>query len=199
MDEQIFDVSSNDIWNQTVVAIRDVALSVLTNVTNYFKEAKIDPLPTTKNDVFKTLNVDNDTSDNDFKSIVKVFVEKGQIAFLGVSKTLHRKEGLERLLTKLQSCRKELDEMIRELEKGRGLSEDAAERWSLVVSRSLRTFYNPFMFFESVIPDFFLIYFRSFQSIIQLYQRTLKSFDAIWAHDQAFLSLGRFISFFDLS
>ena len=128
MDEQIFDVSSNDIWNQTVVAIRDVALSVLTNVTNYFKEAKIDPLPTTKNDVFKTLNVDNDTSDNDFKSIVKVFVEKGQIAFLGVSKTLHRKEGLERLLTKLQSCRKELDEMIRELEKGRGLSEDAAER-----------------------------------------------------------------------
>ncbi len=66
-------------------------------------------------------------SDN-LSGIIGQFVEKGKISFCGTTKTLHRKEGLSRLLHSLQMGRKELKGMLAKLANGKGLAEDAADR-----------------------------------------------------------------------
>ena len=69
----------------------------------------IDPLPTTRSDIFRKLeqsldstNAVESSGNDDLVSLIREFVEKGKIPFCGMTKTLHRKEGLERLLIKLQ-------------------------------------------------------------------------------------------------
>jgi len=133
LDELFDDRSANDIWQRTVTSVRDLALKVFSNVVKNFDAVEIDPLPTTKNDVFKRVDVDA-VADVDFSSkeelstTMRNFVEKGNVPFCGISKTLHRKEGLEKLRRRLQVGRKELNAIIKKLELGSGMSEDAAKR-----------------------------------------------------------------------
>jgi len=127
------DRSPNDIWHRTIITVRNVALKVFLNAAKNFDASKIDPLPTTKNDVFRGIGV-NETSEDELSTTIKSFIEKGQVSICGKSKTLHRKEGLEKLLTKLQKGRKDLNEIVKKLETGSGMSEEAAER---LVSRFL--------------------------------------------------------------
>ena len=137
-DELSTDRLKSDVWQRTVIAIRDVALKLFSTVVENFDAVEIDPLPTTKNDVFKRINdvvgvgVDTSSIKEDLSTTMKNFVEKGNIHFCGISKTLHRKEGLERLRVQLQRGRKGLNAMIRNLELGAGMSEDAAKRSVLI-------------------------------------------------------------------
>ena len=127
----------DDIWSKMIVVIRDVALKVLTtSVQSFDSKTYLDPFPTTRNDVFRELqqrlNV-NKTSVDNLSSVIGQFVEKGKIRFCGMTKTLHRKEGLSRLLFQLQNGRKELNEILRKLANGQGLSEEASERFKLIL------------------------------------------------------------------
>jgi hypothetical protein len=103
-----------DVWSQTLVNIRNVALKALTSSLTTAaslgsKRRYIDPLPTTRTDIFRQLegtldsaNAVESLSKEDLASVIREFVGKGKIPFCGITKTLHRKEGLERLLIKLQ-------------------------------------------------------------------------------------------------
>ena len=131
LDELTTDRSASDSWQRTLVAVREVALQVFTTLLKTFDAVEIDPMPTTKNDVFKRADADvavRTSQKEELSTTMRNFVEKGNISFCGISKTLHRKEGLEKLRRQLQLGRKELNAMIRKLELGSGMSEDAAKR-----------------------------------------------------------------------
>jgi hypothetical protein len=137
--------TANDVWSTTLVSLRNVALKVLTTLVDRFEPKKyLDPFPKTRNDVFRDLqqslnnNINSGGDDNNrhsvnndnLSSVIGQFVEKGKIPFCGTTKTLHRREGLARLLLHLQhkNGRKELNEILQKLANGQGLSEEAAER-----------------------------------------------------------------------
>jgi hypothetical protein len=144
LDDTSVSNTANDIWSKTLVSLRNVALKVLTMLVEKFEPKKyLDPFPKTRNDVFRDLqqslnnNINNGGDDNrqfvnndNLSSVIGQFVEKGKIPFCGTTKTLHRKEGLARLLLHLQhkNGRKELNEILQKLANGQGLSEEAAER-----------------------------------------------------------------------
>ena len=128
-----------DLWSSTIINIRNVSLNVLTvtlltSVGSFDAKRHLDPFPKTRNDIFSQLSQSlgvssqSQKSDDNLSITIRQFVDKGKIRFCGTTKTLHRKEGLSRLLHTLRTGRKELKEMLTKLANGQGLAEDAADR-----------------------------------------------------------------------
>jgi len=123
--EKISEKTSDGIGLQTFVLIRNVAADTLTSILSISSsqvdlQKCLDPFPESSFTFKKVLekvglDLEPDESNESLSSVIETFIGKETIQFCGTNRSLQRKEGLQRVLSKIRSCRPSLKGMLKDL------------------------------------------------------------------------------------